>query len=60
VIVLAATGIEAEIFAKAALVAGLDTGPALVERHGLAAVLVTDDDVVHTTSGASSFMSEPA
>jgi len=41
----------AEVFAKAAFVAGLDDGLAFLEEHGIAA-LVTDDHGRHATTTA--------
>jgi thiamine biosynthesis lipoprotein ApbE len=52
---VAATAADAEVFAKAALVAGPETGPDLVTRHGLAAVVVADDDEVRATTGATDY-----
>jgi thiamine biosynthesis lipoprotein len=40
----------AEGIAKAALIAGVDDGLALLERLGIAAVLVGDDSSYHYTS----------
>lgn len=37
----------AEVLAKAALIAGLPAGPALLETHGVAGLLVTEDGAAH-------------
>ena len=53
--VLAAHGWQAEVLAKAALVAGLEAGTALVERLGADALLVDRHGGLHRTAGFARF-----
>ena len=59
VTVLAADGWWAEVLAKAALVAGVAAGRALLEGAGVDGALVTDDGAVHTTSGFARWCERP-
>ena len=45
--VVAAQAHWAEVLAKAALIAGLDAGSALLTRHGVAGLMVTEDGTEH-------------
>lgn len=53
--VVAAHGWQAEVLAKAALVAGLDAGRSIVERLGADALLIDRDGVHHRTAGFGRF-----
>ncbi|MBC9723933.1 FAD:protein FMN transferase [Streptomyces sp. TRM68367] len=48
VTVVAGVAHWAEVLAKAALIAGLPTGSALLEAHGVAGLLVTEDGAAHS------------
>ncbi len=47
----------AEVLAKAALIAGLPAGVALLETHGVAGLLVTDDGTAHSAGPWERFVS---
>ncbi len=59
VTVLAADGWWAEVLAKAALVAGVAAGRALLEGAGVDGALVADDGAVHSTSGFARWCERP-
>jgi FAD:protein FMN transferase len=58
--VIAATGWQAEMLAKASFLAGLGPGLELLERHGAAGLLVDDDGAVLTTRSFTRFADVPA
>lgn len=47
----------AEVLAKSALIAGGDAGVALLEKHGVAGLLVTDDGTAHSAGPWERFVS---
>ncbi len=55
VTVVAGEAWRAEVLAKAAFVAGLDDGRALVEEAGATGLLVTDDGAVVELAGLAAF-----